>query len=306
MADNDFNIYLSGKHGCDPCFDLKNVYCEIQRLRDLINDMNSPSKTCCVESVNGKTGVVVLTTTDIAEGINLYYSNSRVQAFSDPRYAFKNHTHLLSQITDFPSQSGQGGKILFTNGVVPFWGTIPSGFTDEQAQDAVGSVLVDTSSIDLTYDDIANTISGTVKDNYIRGLFSGSGLINYNSSFGIISMSIIGKRISLRVGDTNGPVNGATIFTMVDCDGVPVTGKEIDLFLERHLMIPDGVDYTYDPATGTVVMTNPLISGQHLVIHAHEPSVWETCTITTAATGGRMLINSTDLFLINGSNRLVL
>lgn len=35
-------------------------------------------------------------------------------------------------------------------------------FTDERAQDAVGNSLVDSASIDLTYDDVANTITATV------------------------------------------------------------------------------------------------------------------------------------------------
>jgi hypothetical protein len=35
-------------------------------------------------------------------------------------------------------------------------------FTDERAQDAVGSILTDSSKIDFTYDDVANTITATV------------------------------------------------------------------------------------------------------------------------------------------------
>lgn len=63
--------------------------------------------TDAVASVNGFTGVVVLTTTDIAEGSNLY-------------------------------------------------------FTDERAQDAVGSILTDTASIDFTYNDAGDQISAVV------------------------------------------------------------------------------------------------------------------------------------------------
>jgi hypothetical protein len=38
-----------------------------------------------------------------------------------------------------------------------------SAYTDEQAQDAVGSILTDTATIDFTYNDAANTISADVK-----------------------------------------------------------------------------------------------------------------------------------------------
>lgn len=63
--------------------------------------------TDVVLSVNGQTGAVSLSTTNISEGSNLY-------------------------------------------------------FTDERAQDAVGTILADTSSVDFTYNDGANTISATV------------------------------------------------------------------------------------------------------------------------------------------------
>lgn len=42
--------------------------------------VNTPAPTSGVSSVNGQTGVVVLTTTDIAEGTNLYYTDAAVDA----------------------------------------------------------------------------------------------------------------------------------------------------------------------------------------------------------------------------------
>lgn len=68
-------------------------------------ELLTPTDT--VLSVNGQTGVVSLTTSDINEGSNLY-------------------------------------------------------FTDERAQDAVGTILTDTASVDLTYNDGSNTISAAV------------------------------------------------------------------------------------------------------------------------------------------------
>ena len=41
-------------------------------------------------------------------------------------------------------------------------GIVKQFFTNEKAQDAVGSILVDSASIDLSYNDVANTISATV------------------------------------------------------------------------------------------------------------------------------------------------
>lgn len=65
-----------------------------------------------VTSVNGLTGAVTLTTNNISEGSNLY-------------------------------------------------------FTDERAQDAIGTILVDSDTIDFTYDDDAPSITAIVKDNSI-------------------------------------------------------------------------------------------------------------------------------------------
>lgn len=38
-----------------------------------------------------------------------------------------------------------------------------SGYSDEQAQDAVGSILLDSATIDFTYDDAANSMTAAVK-----------------------------------------------------------------------------------------------------------------------------------------------
>lgn len=59
--------------------------------------------TDSVSSVNGFTGAVNLTTSNINEGLNLYYLDSRVQSFADTRYSQLGHTHPFSQITNLPT-----------------------------------------------------------------------------------------------------------------------------------------------------------------------------------------------------------
>lgn len=44
------------------------------------------------------------------------------------------------------------------------WGAAPAGYSDEQAQDAVGTILVDSSTIDFTYTDATPSITADVKD----------------------------------------------------------------------------------------------------------------------------------------------
>lgn len=53
-------------------------------------------------------------------------------------------------------------------GTFDFTGSATGGsYTDEQAQDAVGGTLTDSTTIDFTYDDTANTITASVKQNSI-------------------------------------------------------------------------------------------------------------------------------------------
>lgn len=66
-----------------------------------------------------------------------------------------------------PVPIGDPGDVLtvVTNGDgddVPSWEPATGGYTNEQAQDAVGGILTDSSSIDFTYDDAPNTITAIV------------------------------------------------------------------------------------------------------------------------------------------------
>ena len=85
--------------------------------------------------VNTLTPTVTLspfTTTDLAEGTNLYYTSGRF----DTAFAAKSTTNLTE------------GTNLY--------------FTDERAQDAVGTILTDSASVDFTYNDAGNTITAAV------------------------------------------------------------------------------------------------------------------------------------------------
>jgi len=55
------------------------------------------------------------------------------------------------------------GYVLTLAGGLPSWASIGiTQYTDEMAEDAVGGILLDTASIDFTYDDAGNTISAVV------------------------------------------------------------------------------------------------------------------------------------------------
>jgi hypothetical protein len=63
-------------------------------------------------------------------------------------------------------QEGTGISITNPGGVAgdPTISCSVSGYTDEQAQDAVGNILTDTATIDFTYDDATPSISAILKD----------------------------------------------------------------------------------------------------------------------------------------------
>lgn len=58
---------------------------------------------------------------------------------------------------------GAAGKYLKSDGTDISWEDVPAGYTDEQAQDAVGTILTDTNSIDATYDDATPKITFDLK-----------------------------------------------------------------------------------------------------------------------------------------------
>jgi endosialidase-like protein len=71
-------------------------------------------------------------------------------------------------LTDTPdTYTGQGGKVVAVNAGATALEFITGGgasYTDEQAQDAVGTILTDSATLDFTYDDTTPSITGIVKD----------------------------------------------------------------------------------------------------------------------------------------------
>lgn len=116
--------------------------------------------TDAVSSVNGFIGTVVLSTTDIAEGTNLYY-------------------------------------------------------TDERAQDAIGTILVDSASIDLTYNDATPSITAAV----LPAGVNHNALQNYVANEHVDHSTVQIATASSTSGLTGGGTIAATRNLSVDING---------------------------------------------------------------------------------------
>ncbi len=115
----------------------------IQNGTGLTWTYNDPANT-----LTGNVSLSPFSTTDLAEGSNLYFTDERV----DDRVAA-----LI--------QNGTGITWTYNDGANTLTGNVSiTQYTDEMAEDAVGGILTDTATIDFTYNDGANTIIADLKN----------------------------------------------------------------------------------------------------------------------------------------------
>ena len=169
-----------------------------------------------VQSVNGATGVVSLTTTNVAEGSNLYYTDARVQTVISGTN--------INDLSDISITGIANGEVLIYNSVSGNWenGAIPSApVTSVNSQ--TGAVVLDTDDIsegatNLYYTDarVSNVISLTsvnsLSDVSITTPSNGEALV-YNSSSGDWENTILP---SAPVDS----VNGQTGIVVLDSDDI--------------------------------------------------------------------------------------
>lgn len=116
-----------------------------------------------VDSVNTQTGDVVLDTDDISDS---GASNKYVTSAEKTKLANLSGVNTGDQDLSGYAETANLALVATTGDYDDLANkpTIPTQYTDEMAQDAVGGSLTDTSTVDFTYNDGANTISAAVLD----------------------------------------------------------------------------------------------------------------------------------------------
>lgn len=157
-----------------------------------------------VLQVNGQTGIVSLVTTDIPEGTNLYYTDTRF----DTRLATKTTSNLAE------------GSNLY--------------FTDERAQDAVGTALTNTTTVNFTYNDAGNTISAIVNDASITNVKVATGIDAAKLANGTVSntefqyldgvTSAIQTQLDSKVDKVTGDITRTSFSAPISGTAANVTG----------------------------------------------------------------------------------
>jgi len=128
-----------------------------------------------VVSVNGMTGVVVLDTDDIPEGsANFYFTQTRF----DTAFALKDTDDLSEGSINFYYTEARFDSSFAGKSTTDLSEGTNLYFTDERAQDAVGNILVDTTTIDFTYDDATPQITADVDAAALAPLLDHNSLAN--------------------------------------------------------------------------------------------------------------------------------
>ena len=204
-----------------------------------------------VTSVNNKNGAVSLSTTDISEGTNLYYTDAKVNSAFDTRFATKSTTNLTEGTNQYftPARAREAisasGSLSYSNGVVSYTtpnsdgiseGTTNRYFTQGRARSSVsagtgisydsatGIIAVNTGIIatknDLTTSNVTEgtnlyyTINRTKTDGFATKAYV-DGQISQVSLNVINTIDTVGSFITQTAATT------ATLVTLIDSMSLP-------------------------------------------------------------------------------------
>lgn len=123
--------------------------------------------------------------------VDLSLANNTTSDFASKSYADAKVTANTAIVGATKTKITYDAKGLITSGADATTSDIAEGtnlyFTDERAQDAVGGILTNTTTIDLAYNDGLNTISANVVDGSITNVKVASGIDAAKIASGVVS-----------------------------------------------------------------------------------------------------------------------
>lgn len=157
---------------------------------------------------------------------------------------------------DWPSANASG--VLTNDGSGNLtWSAAPSGYTDEQAQDAVGNILVDSSEIDFTYNDGVPSITASI----VAGSIDETKLdTSVNASLDLADSALqSGDNVSELVNDAGYITNLSGFDTDDLTEGTTnlyFTDERVDDRVAALLVAGTSISIIYNDPANTLTITN--------------------------------------------------
>jgi len=143
------------------------------------------------------------------------------------------------------------------------WSTPPTAFTAEEAQDAIGTILVDSSTIDFTYDDATPSITAIVKTDSINDTHidwgTGSNQVNTDDiPEGLTNLFFTDERVDDRVANLLVAGSGITLTyndagnTLTIASSGSYTDENAQDTIGSILVDTSTINFTYTDATPSI------------------------------------------------------
>lgn len=180
------------------------------------------------------------TTSDLAEGTNLYYTTARFDtAFTGKSTTdLSEGTNLYYTTARFDTAFSGKDTDDLTEGSTNLY------FTTERVDDQVDSLLTAGTNITLTYDDTAGTLT-------IDGTDTDTVLTQEQVEDIVGSLIVAGTNVTVNYDDTAGTITVSSTDT-----NTQLTQEQVEDYVDGLLTAGSGISLTYDDTAGTLTINN--------------------------------------------------
>ena len=202
-----------------------------------------------VTSVNTLTGAVTLTTTNIAEGTNLYYTDARVSTYlTTNSYATQTYvgTQIANLVASAPATLDTLNELAVALGNDPnFATTVATSIGTKQAQ-LNGTGFVKISGTTISYDNSTYLTSASL-----------TGYVPYTGATGTVNLGVYDIKSNSVLLEGNGVQGGSINFKQTA--GVNISGSG---YTSIGASGTDGIAIHYGGASVSIILKNNLLTAQ--------------------------------------------